>query len=241
VRADYLVLEHSPVLCVDGELAGLATVGLRGEQAYCKGFGIVVLYRGRGLAHQLCSEMLDQARRAGARCLTLGVLQRNERAVSTYLRAGLRVSRELLSFEWNSPSPRRGEGRGEGRSCKFNILLIEPTRAWQDFAALHLVAPTWERDLPTLRRLDDLNGLALVEGDTLRAYALFQQTGADAIELVDIAAAEARHAASLLCALQQRYAHITCCNEPADSPMIAAFRAGGFAETLSRYEMATGL
>jgi hypothetical protein len=41
----------------------------------------------------------------------------------------------------------------------------------------------------------------------------------------------------LLVALQEKYARITCGNEPAESPTVAAFVAAGFRETWRRYEM----
>ncbi len=263
VCIDHLDLHRSPVLRVGDELVGLATVGVRGDETNCKGFGIVVPYRGRGLAHHLCIEVLNQARLAGARRLTLGVLQKNERAVKTYLRAGLRIRRELFSFEWNSTSPPapllQGEGgrslsascatahsavgaqsraaQGVGEGWSRELQAISPQFALQHFAALHRVPPIWERDLPTLQMLDDLKGLALANGDTPCAYVLFQQTSDDTIEIVDIASVGAKHASPLLCALQPQYSHITCGNEPADSPMVAVFREAGFTETWRRYEM----
>jgi GNAT superfamily N-acetyltransferase len=95
VRVEQLDLARSPVLYVGDEPAGLATVGLRAERAYCKGFGIIPQFRGRGPAAPLCGEVIRQARLAGVRTLPLGVLQQNERAEKTYLHPGLHVWREL--------------------------------------------------------------------------------------------------------------------------------------------------
>ncbi len=237
VRAEQLDLDRSPVLCVGDDLTGLALVGLRGSQAYCKGFGITAPFRGRGLAHALCLEMLNQARQAGARCLGLGVLRRNEAAVRTYRRAGLRVWRELLSFEWASsdgPFPCRHESRRDGRS---SIQPIEPAQALKHFDVLHTVAPTWHRDQPTLRVLPDLKGIALWDGPEPHAYILYQETGAGAVEIQDVASTGAQQAGPLLATLQGAYAHIACSNEPAESPALAAFRGAGFRETWPRYEM----
>src|SRR5262245_28206210 len=67
VRTEQIDLHHSLVLRLADAPAGLALLGLRGDRAWCGGFGVMLPYRGRGLAHHLAAAMLDQARNAGAR------------------------------------------------------------------------------------------------------------------------------------------------------------------------------
>lgn len=236
IRVEDLDLDLSPVLCVGAEMVGFATVGMRGSEAYCRGFGVTVPYRGKGLAHALCEEMIRQARNAGARTMTLGVLIENQGAVKTYLRAGFRPARELHSVAWRRAVTRLVSGDKEEATSFENVCEIEPRRALEHFAAFHPGRAVWNRALPSLKKMNDLQGRAIVKNDTVCAYVLFR-TGESEMEILDLGAARARDGVTLLCALQQDYPQIVCYNEPAESPMHAAFRASDFVVTYRRYEM----
>src|SRR3954447_17636378 len=67
VRTEQIDLQRSLVMRVGDEPAGIALLGLRGDRAWCGGFGVMLPFRERGLAHKLAAAMLDQARQAGAR------------------------------------------------------------------------------------------------------------------------------------------------------------------------------
>ncbi|MCW5854015.1 MAG: GNAT family N-acetyltransferase, partial [Anaerolineae bacterium] len=240
VHVEDLDLDHSPVLCVGEEPVALATVCLRGERANCRGFGVTVPYRGRRLAHALCQAMLDYARQAGARTVRLGVLVQNEGAVRTYRQAGFRVTRRLLTWEWEPqrPSPQPSpSGRGGSKTRQGAIQACEPGSLLDHFDRLHPVAPIWPRELPSLRRLDTLRGLALVADDRLMAYALVEPDAGNGGSIGDLAAETTDGAVTVLEALQARYRRLVCSNEPADSPVLGAFEAAGFALTHQRYEM----
>ena len=92
VRTEQIDLHRSLVMRVGDDLAGIALLGLRGDRAWCGGFGVMLPFRGRGLAHELAVAMLDQARQAGARGCGLEVLTRNQRAINTYARAGFQLA-----------------------------------------------------------------------------------------------------------------------------------------------------
>src|SRR5215216_4288567 len=95
VRTEQIDLQHSLVMQVGGDQAGIALLGLRGDRAWCGGFGVMLPFRRRGLAHKLAAAMLDQARQAGVYGCGLEVLTRNQAAISTYLRAGFKLVRDL--------------------------------------------------------------------------------------------------------------------------------------------------
>ena len=59
VVEEQIDLDASPVMLVDGEPAGLVTIGLRAHgEAYCRGFGIVPAFRGDKLGVPLANEMV---------------------------------------------------------------------------------------------------------------------------------------------------------------------------------------
>src|SRR5262245_50428554 len=78
IRAGALVLARSPVLRVNGALAGLSLLAVRGRFSSCRTFGLTVPFRGLGLASILAAELLAQARVAGADEMSLVVLAQNE-------------------------------------------------------------------------------------------------------------------------------------------------------------------
>lgn len=236
VRVEQLDLQRSLIMQVDDDPAGIALLGIRGDQAWCGGFGITVPYRGRKLAHGLATAMLEQARQAGARLLSLEVLTRNERAIKTYAGMGLTIRRDLLILDW-----RRMEGQvlGNGdeameRSC---VVADEPRSLLQQFAALHPVPAAWQRDLPALLVRGALQGLALLRDQRPVAYVLFN----GAAHIADLAAEQPADVAVLLRALQARYESLFSVNEPADSPLTGALLDAGFTEVDRQYEMAIEL
>src|SRR5438270_11163180 len=66
IRIEDVQLSRSPVLYVGDEAVALATVGMRGQRGHCRGFGVIVPYRGRGLSNVLCDQLIRQCRLADA-------------------------------------------------------------------------------------------------------------------------------------------------------------------------------
>jgi GNAT superfamily N-acetyltransferase len=238
VRVEQLDLDLSPVLCVDDEPVGLATLCRRGERVNCRGFGVTLPYRGRGLAHHLAQTMLDWASAAGATSLRLGVLVQNEGAVRTYLAAGLHVQRQLLSYEWReaaSPSLRGGRGGWGVR----DVQRRDPGWLLHFFDAIHPVPPIWTHEPISLCLMDNLIGYAIVEHDRPLAYTLIEPDAQGGAQIVDLAAPQLEQAVTLLRTLQSQYRHLVCSNEPDNSPVLAVFPATGFSLTHTRYDMIT--
>ncbi len=231
VPAELIDLDRSLLASVDGTIAGIALLCLEGEGACCGGFGVTVPFRGQGLATPLAMAMLDQARTAGARRLTLVVMAENERAVRSYARAGMQIWRDLITLAWQRPSGWIAPEPVEG------IVELPPVQLLEHAAALHACPAIWSRSAATLRRRTDLVGLALRDADQILAYALYRPDGGSAIELADLGALNGEAALALLQALQAKYAHIVCGNEPVANPLIASFQQAGFLQFRPRYEM----
>ena len=82
-----------------------------------------------------------------------------------------------------------------------------------------------------------LHGLALMEGERLRAYALLTPTPDSGARVEDVGADDVEQAATLLSALQARYARLISVNEPTDSALTPAFEAAGFIEVDRQHEL----
>lgn len=231
IRLDSFDLAHSSILLIDDQPIGMVALGLRGEHAWCGGFGIIAAYRGRGLSHHLMAAFLEQAQRAGASRCSLEVITRNQTALNIYQRAGMRIQRNLVVLKWQSetsppPTPTSPQVRPEPP----DLLLTH-------FAALHPVPAAWQRDLPTLLTCSGLSGLALRERGKLRSYLLFQAGTNSTTRIMDLGARQTTDILPLLQALQRRSEQIICINEPSDSPFIPAYHAAGFTETERQHEM----
>jgi GNAT superfamily N-acetyltransferase len=233
-RVEQIDLHRSVVLLIGEAPAGIALLALRGDLAWCAGFGVVLPLRGRGLAHELAAAMLDQARQAGARACALEVLTRNQPAIKTNKRAGLQQRRELQFFDWRRPEDRDSLGAEEPGAAP---AALTPGRLLRHFAALHLAPAAWQRDLPALLVRGGMRGVAIAEAEQTRAYALLTPTPDGGARIEDIGADSAERAATLLGLLQARYARLVSVNEPADSPLTPAFAAAGFSETDRQHEL----
>ena len=243
VRTEQIDLYRSLVMRVGNDSMGIALLGLRGDRAWCGGFGVTLPFRGRGLAHELAAAMLDQARQSGAHGCGLEVLTRNQRAIKTYARAGFQRLRDLQVLEWRRAQelPETGIAAARRQQGDANLqaalVQIAPAALLAHFAALHTAPAAWQRDLPALLVRAGMRGLALMEGERLRAYALLTPLPDNGARLEDIGADTTERAATLLSALQGRYARLISVNEPADSAHMPAFDSAGFAEVDRQHEL----
>src|SRR5205085_12542897 len=80
----------------DGEAVGVSLLALRGQEAWCGGFGVVPGARGRGVGARMIEAQIQMAEAAGARRLRLDVLHDNERAMRLYAAAGFRRERDVV-------------------------------------------------------------------------------------------------------------------------------------------------
>jgi len=233
VRVENIDLLASPVITVDGEPAGIALLARRGERAWCGGFGIVLAQRGKGLAHALAGELVARARGAGAQTLELEVLTRNERALRVYERAGMRVVRRLhiLSYRLDPDAP------PPPPAPPMPLAEVEPAQlVLRHFATLHPAPAAWQRDAASLLAQSDMEGLALQAGGGVTAYALVSGDPLN-LRIMDLAARDAGAAHLLIGALKARASALLSVNEPADSPLTAAFHRSGFLVADEQHEL----
>ena len=228
LRLESLDLHHSVVLLVNDKPVGQATLGLRGDTAWCGGFGIIPEYRGQGLSSLLFEEFIRQVREVKAKRLMLEVLIKNVTAQKVYTNAGLKRQHDLLLFEWKGdhPSPKRDS----------MIQVANMPEIIKHFHRLHPVSESWQRDLPTLISQSNLLQITHSEEDKLQGYILFAEKE-DVARIYDVAALEVDVVRRLLKRLQNSYKEIVSVNEPENSPLTKAFLDCGFREFDRQYQM----
>jgi RimJ/RimL family protein N-acetyltransferase len=232
IRTEQIDLHHSVVLILDDKPIGQATLGLRGDKAWCGGFGIVPEQRGKGFATALLDEFLKRASEAGARRLTLEVLEKNTTAQHLYTKAGLQRQRDLRLLQWK----RGGNHKQEDVLEPLVMQAANMPEIISNFHRLHPVSSAWQRDLPSLLLQTNLLHITCTKGSGLQGYALFKVKD-DIVRLHDFGASQVEVAKELLSSLQNCYKEIYSINEPTDSPITVAYDECNFREYDRQYEL----
>ena len=235
VRVEQCDLQHS-LIAYDGDRhAGAAVLSIRGYEGWVGGFGVVPELRGRGVGRLLMEALLESAREARLRRLSLEVLLQNEAARRLYAAVGMHVTREMLVLE------RAAEDAGP--PARVGSALEEAPRAelLSHFKRLHHIAPAWQRDLPT-HLAGRSRGLRLGERESPRAYALVSPEPVDGYTYItDLAATDADAARELSAGLARVEGALRVINEPSESLFVAPLIEHGFAVSYRQHEMAIEL
>ena len=228
-RMEQIDIQHSLIAYEGDEHAGMAMLAIRGERGWCGGFGVVPERRRRGVGRLLMNAMLERARAAGLRTLSLEVLAPNTPARLLYESAGMRVVRELLVLD-RVAEPTAGEG--------VALEEAEASELLAHFARLHKAAPAWQRDLPSMIAGRSSGGLRLGPRQSPRAYALLSEGADGNTYLTDLGAEDAASARELTSGLLARVnGALRIVNEPEESLFVAPLLEQGFAETHRQHEM----
>jgi GNAT superfamily N-acetyltransferase len=145
-RAWDLDLDASPIALSGGTPVGLAMLGLRGEEAWIGGLGVVASARRRGIGERLMHAVLEKASAREVGEVRLEVIVGNERAIPLYERLGFRRTRGLEV--WSLPG-------APGR-----VTEIPAAEAHGVVRSRREHREPWQRDDATIAHLDDLTGLA---------------------------------------------------------------------------------
>jgi ribosomal protein S18 acetylase RimI-like enzyme len=235
IRVDHYDLQHSLVAYDGDERVGMVALAIRGAAGWCGGLGVVPERRGRGVGRLLMGALLERARAAGLRTLTLEVLASNTPARRLYEGAGMRVVRDLFVLE-------RGERLEAEPLARDGVALDEAgaSELLPHFTRLHKVAPAWQRDLPSLL-VGSTRGLRLGPRESPRAYALLLEGSDGKTYLPDLAAEDAGAARELSAGLAGVAGSLGIINEPEQSHFVAPLLEQGFVETARQHEMAMEL
>ena len=205
-----LDLDASRVAFRDGGPLGLGNLGLRDEDAWIGGIGVVPSARRSGIGEALMRGLHEQARERGVQRIWLEVIVENTGALALYQKLGYRVVQDVEV--WTLPG---ADGEHEGRE-------VPPVEAQELLPERH---EPWQRAAGTLAHYDDVRGLVTDGGAMLfcvRSNAQLQQyTG---------------EPEPLLRALRT-FGDVYVLNLPADDPAAQLLRELGGTVVVRQHEM----
>jgi GNAT superfamily N-acetyltransferase len=218
VDAFDLALDRS-VVAWDGDTpVGLANLGLRGEQTWLGGVGVVKLQRRSGIGEQLTRALLGRAREAGAVRMLLEVITQNEPAIALYENLGFRTTRELEVLTLTAAD--------EGQAADMSV-----PEARRLIAAVRSTPEPWQRDDATV---DNLDGVAAIGAEG--AAAVYRMEG----RRVNLLQAGGEGAGELVAGLRA-LGPMLALNYPVGDPVTVALHDAGATELLRQLEMAIDL
>ena len=150
VRRWDLDLDGSRIALRDGEPIGMCMLGVRGDEGWIGGLGVVVHERRHGVGEQLMRAVLDEARARRLREVRLEVIRENERAIPLYERLGFERTRGLELWLLDG--------------APGTVKEIPAAEAHARVRSLRTHREPWQRDDGTLANLDDAVGLAAESG-----------------------------------------------------------------------------
>jgi GNAT superfamily N-acetyltransferase len=203
-------LNASRIAYVDGEPVGLANLGLRGEDAWIGGIGVVPAARRAGVGEVLMRALHEEARERDVQRVWLEVIVENTGARALYEKLGYGLRQDVEV--WTLPAaPGEHAGR-EVPAAEAKAQLPERHEPWQ-------------RADGTLAHYDDVRGLVTDDGAMLfciRSSAQLQQYAGEP--------------EPLLRALRT-FGDLYVLNLPADDPAAPVLGALGGSITVRQHEM----
>jgi GNAT superfamily N-acetyltransferase len=207
--------EASRIAYRDGEPVGLGNLGVRGENAWIGGVGVVPEVRRSGVGKALMRALHEQARERGVRRVWLEVIVENAGAFALYEKLGYRTVRDVEV--WTLPLSGSEMSEADNASAENAHTRIRELRAGRE---------PWQRADETLVHYGDARGLVSESG-----AAVYRQSGEN-VQLVQIAG----EAEPLLRALRT-LGPVSILNLPEDDPAAEAFRSLGAAVAVRQHEM----
>ena len=205
-----LDLDASRIAYRDGEPVGLANLGIRGEDGWIGGVGVVKSERRSGVGETLMRALHDEAREHGVRRVWLEVIVENSGAFALYEKLGYEPVQDVEV--WTLPG---AEGEHAGRE----VPVAEAK------ARLPERHEPWQRADGTLGNYDDVRGLVTDSGAMLfcvRSSAQLQRYAGDPEPLLQAL---------------RTFGDVYILNLPADDPAAAVLRELGGSVTVRQHEM----
>jgi len=205
-----LDLDASRIAFRDGKPVGLANLGLRGEDAWIGGVGVVTSARRSGVGEALMRSLHEEARERGVRRVWLEVIIENTGAFALYEKLGYEQTQDVEV--WTLPAAEGGHAGHEVPAPDAKAQLPERHEPWQ-------------RADGTLSHYADVRGLVTDSGAMLfcvRTTAQLQQYAGDPEPLLE--------------ALRS-FGDAYVLNLPADDPATTVLRDLGGSVVVRQHEM----
>jgi ribosomal protein S18 acetylase RimI-like enzyme len=199
----------------DGEAVGLGNLGVRGEDAWIGGVGVVTAARRSGVGEALMRALHEQARERAIRRVWLEVIVENTSAFGLYEKLGYRTVRDVEV--WSVPAT------GDGDSAAREVSAAE---AQEKVRELRSSREPWQRADRTVENYGDARGLV-----TDDAAVVYRQPGGN-VQLLQIAG----QAEPLLRTLSTLGA-VSILNLPDDDPAASIFRSLAATVVVRQHEM----
>lgn len=219
-----------------GRLVGMALLSRRGDRGWISAVGTVPAARRQGIAREMMHTLIANARRLKLHNLTLEVISANEKAHTLYRDLGFRDIRELLTW-------RLAEDADPLPIPQELLREVTPDSVLVHFEEWHKMAPSWQREMETLRRLlGRARAYQLNMDGGEGAYAVISER-VDAVGLLDIGInpdfGAVRAGRPLLQAISRLHPNrpLSILNVPADDPLCRALAALRFHVTVRQWEM----
>ena len=176
MRQRGLTPDVSRVAEIDGRIAALWLVSVRGDDAYLISSGTRPAFRSRGLARALGEDCLQGLKAGGVVSFRLEVLEDNNAAIALYRGLGMVTSRGLDCYR----IPRTGITVAAGVAVQM--------RRWTEIAdrtaRLCDWTPTWQNSVASLTAIEDqLSCVTACDGDDLLAYAVVAPASATLLQI----------------------------------------------------------
>lgn len=194
---------------------GLANLGVRGEDGWIGGVGVVPAARRAGVGEALMRAVHEQARERRIRRVWLEVIVENTSAVALYEKLGYRTVRDVEV--WTLPLSVSERCEAEDASSEVAHARIRELRAGRE---------PWQRADETLAHYGDARGLVTDSG------AAVYRRAEENVQLIQIAG----EADPLLRALRI-LGPVSILNLPEDDPAASAFRTLGATTVVRQHEM----
>jgi ribosomal protein S18 acetylase RimI-like enzyme len=229
-------LDHSLVAVQDGEMLGVAMLGVRQDRAWITRLGVIPNTRRHGTGKALMDGLLEQAAVLGIDFSMLEVIKNNTPAHQLFLKLGFYEVGELLVLRRSPVIPPQDPVVADAQRLERAdaLILVARDRGIQP----------WTNQSETLSNVQDVSGLRITLADGSRGWLVYQRQKftltrfAYKTEVGDPVAV----AYAFLSHLHHQYPRLDTQleNIQVNDPHLRAFYQMGYVEAFRRIEMWRG-